>query len=70
MGKYFPAFKAYDIRGVVPDQLGPELAYKVGRAYADVIDCGTVCVGYDIRLSGPEIYEGFARGLNDAGVTW
>ena len=68
MGKYFPAFKAYDIRGIVPDQLGPDLAYKVGRAYADVIDCRTVCVGYDIRLSGPEIYEGFARGLNDAGV--
>ena len=68
MGKYFPAFKAYDVRGVVPDQLGPELAYRVGRAYADVIDCRTVCVGYDIRLSGPDLYEAFARGLNDAGV--
>ena len=68
MGKYFPAFKAYDIRGVVPTELGPELAYKVGRAYADVIEPKTVCVGYDIRLSGPEIYEAFAKGLNDAGV--
>ena len=68
MGKHFPAFKAYDIRGVVPTELGPDLAYKVGRAYADVIECQTVCVGYDIRLSGPEIYEAFARGLNDAGV--
>ncbi|RYG26281.1 phosphomannomutase [bacterium] len=68
MGKYFPAFKAYDIRGVVPTELGPELAYRVGRAYADVIEPKTVCVGYDIRLSGPEIYDAFARGLNDAGV--
>jgi phosphomannomutase len=68
MGKYFPAFKAYDIRGVVPTELGPDLAYKVGRAYADIIEPKTVCVGYDIRLSGPEIYDAFARGLNDAGV--
>ncbi len=68
MGKRFPAFKAYDIRGVVPTELGPELAYKIGRAYADVIECQTVCVGYDIRLSGPDLYDAFARGLNDAGV--
>ena len=68
MGKRFPAFKAYDIRGVVPTELNPDLAYKVGRAFADVIDCKTVCVGYDIRLSGPAIYDAFARGLNDAGV--
>ncbi len=68
MGKRFPAFKAYDIRGVVPTELGPDLAYKVGRAYADVIGAKTVCVGYDIRLSGPDLYEAFARGLNDAGV--
>jgi len=68
MGKRFPAFKAYDIRGVVPTELSPELAYKVGRAYADVLNPKTVCVGYDIRLSGPDIYDAFARGLNDAGV--
>lgn len=68
MGKYFPAFKAYDIRGIVPTELNPELAYKVGRAYADELNPKTVCVGYDIRLSGPELYDAFARGLNDAGV--
>jgi len=68
MGKFFPAFKAYDVRGIVPTELNPELAYRVGRAYADTIPCKTVCVGYDIRLSGPELYDAFARGLNDAGV--
>lgn len=68
MGQYFPAFKAYDIRGVVPTELNPELAYRVGRAYADELNPKTVCVGYDIRLSGPELYDAFARGLNDAGV--
>ena len=68
MGQYFPAFKAYDIRGVVPSELNSELAYRVGRAYADELNPKTVCVGYDIRLSGPELYDAFARGLNDAGV--
>ncbi|HLO99172.1 MAG TPA: phosphomannomutase CpsG [Fimbriimonas sp.] len=68
MGKFFPAFKAYDIRGIVPSELNPDLAYKVGRAYADALNPKTVCVGYDIRLSGPELYDAFARGLNDAGV--
>ena len=68
MGKYFPAFKAYDVRGVVPTELNPELAYNVGRAYADELSPKTVCIGYDIRLSGPDLYDAFARGLNDAGV--
>lgn len=68
MGKYFPAFKAYDIRGIVPSELNPDLAYKVGRAYADELGPKKVCIGYDIRLSGPELYDAFARGLNDAGV--
>lgn len=68
MGKFFPAFKAYDVRGIVPSELNPDLAYKIGRAYADEIQPKTVCIGYDIRLSGPELYDAFARGLNDAGV--
>lgn len=68
MGKYFPAFKAYDVRGIVPTELNPDVAYRVGRAYADELNPKTVCVGYDIRLSGPELYDAFARGLNDAGV--
>ena len=68
MGQYFPAFKAYDVRGIVPTEINPDLAYKVGRAYADEIKPKTVCIGYDIRLSGPELYDAMARGLNDAGV--
>lgn len=68
MGKFFPAFKAYDVRGIVPTELNPDLAYRIGRAYADEIRPKTVCIGYDIRLSGPDLYDAFARGLNDAGV--
>jgi phosphomannomutase len=68
MGKYLPAFKAYDVRGIVPTELNPDLAYAIGRAYADEIGARKVCIGYDIRLSGPELAEALARGLNDAGV--
>ncbi len=68
MGKYLPAFKAYDVRGIVPTELNPELAYAIGRAYADAIGAKTVCIGYDIRLSGPDLAEALARGLNEAGV--
>ena len=40
----------------------------MGRAYADELSPKKVCIGYDIRLSGPALYDAFARGLNDAGV--
>lgn len=68
MGKYLPAFKAYDVRGKVPSELNPELAYRIGRAYADEVGAKTVCVGHDIRLSGPGLSAELARGLNEGGV--
>ena len=68
MGEYLAAFKAYDVRGKVPGELNTDIAYRIGRAYADQIQPKTVCIGYDIRLSGPELYEALAKGLNDAGV--
>ncbi len=68
MGDLLACFKAYDVRGVVPDELDPDLAYAIGRAYADETGAKTVCVGRDIRLSGPALSESLARGLNDAGV--
>lgn len=68
MGQYFACFKAYDIRGQVPDDLNPELAYRVGRAFADETGAKSVCVGHDIRLSGPDLMDALTRGLADAGV--
>lgn len=68
MGQYLACFKAYDVRGVVPSELNPEIAYRIGRAYADETGANEVCIGYDIRLSGPELADALARGLNDAGV--
>jgi phosphomannomutase len=68
MGQYLPSFKAYDVRGIVPSELNEDLAYDIGRAFADQTGAKTVCIGYDIRLSGPSLYRALARGLNEAGV--
>lgn len=61
-------FKAYDIRGMVPNQLNPEIAYKIGYALTNVLKPKSIAVGRDMRLSSDELFEHFARGINDGGV--
>ena len=61
-------FKAYDIRGRVPDELNADLALKIGRAYGAIYKPRSVVLGHDIRLSSPELTEAVARGLNEMGV--
>ena len=61
-------FKAYDVRGRVPDQLNEDIAYRIGRAYAGVIEPGSVVVGHDIRLSSEQLKAALTEGLRDAGV--
>ena len=61
-------FKAYDIRGRIPDELDRELAYKIGRAYAAFLTPRRVAVGHDIRLSSPEIAGALTDGLTASGV--
>jgi len=60
-------FKAYDIRGRLPDELNEELAQRIGRAYAEVVGQGTVVVGYDIREASPALAAAVAEGLTLAG---
>ena len=62
-------FKAYDIRGKVPEDLNTEMAYDIGRAYvAEIKPDGAVAVGRDIRETSPEISKAVIRGINEAGV--
>jgi phosphomannomutase/phosphomannomutase/phosphoglucomutase len=61
-------FKAYDIRGRVPDELNPDLARRIGRAYARFLEPRTVAVGHDIRLSSPAFADALSDGLTSAGV--
>ncbi|MFN3235656.1 MAG: phosphomannomutase [Pseudomonadales bacterium] len=67
-----PCFKAYDIRGRIPDELNVDLAYRIGRAYAQFIEAAestrNVAVGHDIRLSSPEICDALVEGLRDGGA--
>ncbi|PID43693.1 MAG: phosphomannomutase [Proteobacteria bacterium] len=62
------AFKAYDIRGRVPEQLDADMAERIGRAYVAVTGAKKVVVGYDIRLSSPELAQALTNGLLAAGA--
>ena len=61
-------FKAYDIRGKVPDELSEELAYYIGLAYCNVINPRRVVVGYDGRLESPMLAVAVIKGLTDGGA--
>jgi phosphomannomutase len=62
------AFKAYDIRGRMPQEINETLAYDVGRAYSAFVKPRTVVVGYDIRLSSPALAAALSRGLSEGGA--
>ncbi|MDY6982310.1 MAG: phosphomannomutase, partial [Pseudomonadota bacterium] len=64
----FSCFKAYDVRGRIPDQLNEDIAYRIGRAYAAFLRPVRVVVGYDIRLTSQSICAALSRGLIDSGV--
>ncbi len=61
-------FKAYDIRGKVPDELNSDLARDIGVAFQAVFGVKKVVVGHDIRLTGPKLLEALVSGLLDRGV--
>jgi phosphomannomutase len=61
-------FKAYDIRGRVPDDLNEDVATRIGRAYAQHVRPGIVVVGEDMRLSSPALADALSRGLNAGGA--
>lgn len=61
-------FKAYDLRGRVPEELNTEVAYRVGRAFAQFLGARRVVVGHDIRLTSAELTDALSNGLRDAGA--
>jgi len=62
-----PSFKAYDIRGRVPDELDAALAKRIGAGTASLLGPGPVIVGHDIRLSSPELLQAAIDGLTASG---
>ena len=61
-------FKAYDLRGRVPDQLNEDVAHRVGRAFAQHLGARNVVVGRDVRLSSGPLAEALMEGLMAAGA--
>ncbi|MFC9691013.1 phosphomannomutase/phosphoglucomutase [Kribbella sp. NPDC056951] len=65
-------FKAYDVRGVVPDQFDESVARATGAAFVEVLDVlagpGAVVVGYDMRPSSPALAAAFAEGVTSTGA--
>ncbi|WP_299051134.1 phosphomannomutase/phosphoglucomutase [uncultured Nocardioides sp.] len=61
-------FKAYDVRGLVPQQIDEDLARAVGSAFVEVVGATEVVVGHDMRPSSPGLAGAFADGASAAGA--
>ncbi len=61
-------FKAYDVRGVYPDELSPEIAYLIGRAFVTYLKPEQVVVGRDMRISSPVLASALIDGIRDQGA--
>src|SRR4029077_11569607 len=69
-------FKAYDVRGLYPDQIGEGVALRIGRAYVRVVsqlestpvDQLRLGLGHDMRLTAPAMAQEYARGMQDEGA--
>ena len=64
-------FKAYDIRGIVDKTLTPDIVEAIGQALGSEALArkqNTICIGYDGRLSGPELAAALSRGIRKAGI--
>src|SRR3954452_23206474 len=61
-------FKAYDVRGIVPDELDAEGAYAIACGYVAAFEPKVMAVGRDMRLSSPEIATAAIRGAADSGA--
>lgn len=61
-------FKAYDIRGIYPEDLNNELAYKIGRAFILFTKAKTVLIGRDMRSSSEDLFKNLSDGITDQGA--
>lgn len=60
-------FKAYDVRGKLGEELNEDIAYAIGRAFAQGLDAKTIVVGGDVRLTSEGLKKAVTRGIMDAG---
>jgi phosphomannomutase len=60
-------FKAYDIRGQLGTELDEDIAYRIGRAYAEFLKPKNVVLGGDVRLTSESLKKALGEGIRDAG---
>jgi phosphomannomutase len=68
VGDLASIFKAYDIRGIVPDQLDEAAAQAIGAAFAKVTDAGTILTVHDMRATSGPLAAAFGRGAAAQGA--
>jgi phosphomannomutase len=61
-------FKAYDIRGIYPNELNNDVAYLIGKAFVRYLNPRMVVIGRDMRLSSDALFKSLARGITEAGA--
>lgn len=61
-------FKSYDVRGIYPAQINDDVAYQIGRCFVPLVGAKKIVVGRDMRPSGENLFEAFARGATEAGA--
>ena len=67
--KIMEIFRAYDVRGMFPDQLNEEIAFNIGKGFADTIGAGSsVAVARDVRSSSLAIHEALCKGITSKGI--
>ncbi len=66
--KELNCFKAYDIRGRLPDELNEDIAWRIGRAYVEYLNPKKVVVGRDVRLSSASLCAALSKGLTEGGA--
>jgi phosphomannomutase len=61
-------FKTYDVRGLAPQELSPDLAYRIGRALVTELGVDAIAVGRDMRVTGPVLAASLIDGIRDQGA--
>ena len=60
-------FKAYDIRGIYPEQLNEEMAEKIGRAFVEFLGAKKIVIGRDMRPHSEPLFKALAKGITEQG---
>ena len=66
--KNLTCFKAYDVRGILGEELIEGIAYRIGRATAQAQEAKTIVLGFDARATSPSLAQAVAKGICDTGA--